>query len=838
MRSVKLSVFLLYLSIFVVDGLQECNTATNCADCYAIPNCDWCADENNTIPITNRCFRSNDGFPECNNIQDAQSTVDVSSIELSEDIQISLTKARLKLRAGETQSFEVRVRPAENFPLDLYMVVDLSNSLADDLTTIQSIASDIADSLRNISTRFQVGFGTYVDKVTVPYVSEIQQVGNGYNVSGMLSACQTSNCTFPFSYVHNINLTNSSQTFTNGFDNIEISTNADPAEGTGDAMLQAVLCPEIVGWRENARKILVVVTDESMHTAGDGEVAGIVKQAPLECHTAYDPERNIITYVNNTLFDYPSIEIIRQVFENNLVTPVFAITEGVQSYFDLLVDALSGLNSQSVQIAENSSNIIEAIETAYENIVSEVSLNYGTDADFTITNTVTCPEGTNLDEDDMRCSNVSTNDTVIFDVSVTLNECSDGFQETDTRNVTVTIPGYGQFEIQIVALCTCDCEENPRRGDDICTGNGVLSCGVCECDDGWLGDICCIDASNPNCPSGANGVECSGRGDCVCNECECTSPDIEKDEMNGQTVYIVPTEDSQDNDIILVEPPRVYSEDIGACECDNFRCERNKTGFVCSGNQGNCTCSGECECGMIESEVGGPFPYFGDACSCNNAFCYADLEAIADSEPCNGNGDCQPCFRDTPCNCAIGFIEPFCVRPDASTQNCFSSGSSERNCVQCIAENSDFISNCGECNTMTYSRLSGEAPSDFNVSGSRLDTTVSCDFSTTDPICTYYYYIALSENASASNQIQLVAVEPLSGCFPLRWWHLALILLGSLIILGILILIIVKLIFIALDYVELKSFQKEVAETDLSKNFNPLYTSPEVKYDNIAFGKE
>ena len=69
--------------------------------------------------------------------------------------------------------------------------------------------------------------------------------------------------------------------------------------------------------------------------------------------------------------DYPSIEIIRQVFEDNLVTPVFAVRADVLSYFGLLVDALSGLNSQSLEIADGSSNIIAAIETAYE--VSQVT---------------------------------------------------------------------------------------------------------------------------------------------------------------------------------------------------------------------------------------------------------------------------------------------------------------------------------------------------------------------------------------------------------------------------------------------------------------------------------
>ena len=32
------------------------------------------------IPITDRCFRRDFGFPGCNNIQDAESNVDVSSV--------------------------------------------------------------------------------------------------------------------------------------------------------------------------------------------------------------------------------------------------------------------------------------------------------------------------------------------------------------------------------------------------------------------------------------------------------------------------------------------------------------------------------------------------------------------------------------------------------------------------------------------------------------------------------------------------------------------------------------------------------------------------------------
>ena len=70
-----------------------------------------------------------------------------------------------------------------------------------------------------------------------------------------------------------------------------ISTNVDDPEGTFDAMLQAVLCPEVsftlqhsslylypqvVGWRTNARKILMVLTDDVLHSAGDGRVNHVI----------------------------------------------------------------------------------------------------------------------------------------------------------------------------------------------------------------------------------------------------------------------------------------------------------------------------------------------------------------------------------------------------------------------------------------------------------------------------------------------------------------------------------------------------------------------------------
>ena len=51
-----------------------------------------------------------------------------------------------------------------------------------------------------------------------------------------------------------------------------ISGNLDAPEGGLDAILQAMVCTEKIGWRPKARHLIVFSTDADYHIAGDGKV--------------------------------------------------------------------------------------------------------------------------------------------------------------------------------------------------------------------------------------------------------------------------------------------------------------------------------------------------------------------------------------------------------------------------------------------------------------------------------------------------------------------------------------------------------------------------------------
>ena len=58
----------------------------------------------------------------------------------------------------------------------------------------------------------------------------------------------------------------------------------DAPEGGFDAIMQAIVCKNEIGWRDKARRLLVFSTDAGFHYAGDGKLGGIVKPNDGSCH--------------------------------------------------------------------------------------------------------------------------------------------------------------------------------------------------------------------------------------------------------------------------------------------------------------------------------------------------------------------------------------------------------------------------------------------------------------------------------------------------------------------------------------------------------------------------
>ena len=58
----------------------------------------------------------------------------------------------------------------------------------------------------------------------------------------------------------------------NSIATISTVTNHDAPEAMLEALLQVAVCKDVIGWREAARKLILVMTDQGFHTTGDGSV--------------------------------------------------------------------------------------------------------------------------------------------------------------------------------------------------------------------------------------------------------------------------------------------------------------------------------------------------------------------------------------------------------------------------------------------------------------------------------------------------------------------------------------------------------------------------------------
>ena len=229
----SISLFFCFLATFIciLEGQDLCLLQENCDSCISAGiNCFWCTDIILTNKTSNRCLQRN-AQNSCRNIQDRQGSLTILQDDpFSEQVQVRPQRVRVRLRPGEIRNFNATVKPAPNFPLDLYYLMDLSYSMRDDLVNLRRLSTEIASRINNISSDSQLGFGSFVDKPVSPFI----RTDSFY----LLYPCGNTQCVAAYSFQHILNLTKDADTFRTLIDATQISGNLDIPEGGMDALLQ------------------------------------------------------------------------------------------------------------------------------------------------------------------------------------------------------------------------------------------------------------------------------------------------------------------------------------------------------------------------------------------------------------------------------------------------------------------------------------------------------------------------------------------------------------------------------------------------------------------------
>ena len=62
-----------------------------------------------------------------------------------------------------------KITPSDDHPVDLYFVMDLSNSMKTYQENLVEASLAIAEKIKQTTTKFRMGFGSFSDKPTAPF---------------------------------------------------------------------------------------------------------------------------------------------------------------------------------------------------------------------------------------------------------------------------------------------------------------------------------------------------------------------------------------------------------------------------------------------------------------------------------------------------------------------------------------------------------------------------------------------------------------------------------------------------------------------------------------------
>ncbi|XP_072041176.1 integrin beta-6-like [Amphiura filiformis] len=242
-----LFVVILHVTLSSCQNQTSCNAARNCKECLKRdPACAWCTDDVFNIRcdledslITSGCLNITNPRGSYDVIKD-EPLGDADTSPINKTVQVQPQLIKLKLRKGETQRITLLVRPAEDYPLDLYYLMDLSKSMVDDLKNLRNLGSVLARELQKLSSDVQMGFGSFVDKEIYPYVytdpTELEESCNPPDLPPVYT------CAPAYGVRNSLSLTTDLDQFPEMVRLANYSSSITRPEGGMDALMQIAVC--------------------------------------------------------------------------------------------------------------------------------------------------------------------------------------------------------------------------------------------------------------------------------------------------------------------------------------------------------------------------------------------------------------------------------------------------------------------------------------------------------------------------------------------------------------------------------------------------------------------
>ncbi|KAL5006354.1 hypothetical protein ScPMuIL_015160, partial [Solemya velum] len=576
---IALSLLILYVHGQSEESTNTCKSQKTCGDCIvAGEECAWCQSEsfdkkNDRCDVYESlkkkgCAKIDIVDPKI--VKKYTSNIPVrDGLRSTKAIQLQPQAINLKIRPNQRSKFSLTFRQAENYPVDLYYLMDLSHSMKDDKTKLAELGNLIAAKMSAITENFRLGFGSFVDKVVMPYVSTLPEK----------QEAPCTDCELTYSFQNKLKLSENTSQFATSVHRTRVSGNLDGPEGGFDAMMQAVVCNDEIGWRKQSRRMIVYSTDAEFHYAGDGKLGGIVKPNDGNCHlnaTGY--------YTMAEQQDYPSVSQLAAKIRQKKVNVIFAVTKNKLAIYKKLSKYIEG--SVAEKLANDSRNIVDVIKDNYELITSQVEMKTENADGIEVKFRSKCLGNTM--EETTECKGLKIGQNVTFEVEVVVKDCPAATRKENRLFAIYPVGLDEKLNITLELICQCDCEkpEAEERNSIKCSeGNGTFECGICSCNEGRYGPLCECggnDATSQQsyeaCKVPNTTIICSGRGECICGTCIC----------NRREQHLA----------------RRWSGTY--CECDDYGCPKYQ-GMLCGGlDHGYCNCS-KCVC-----EEG----YKGEDCGC------------------------------------------------------------------------------------------------------------------------------------------------------------------------------------------------------------------------------